>query len=74
MVLVKGNMGAKQRNAQAYLWPASTGLPGLRCASRTLAVVLIFGCRPGVEAAELRALEDEFAVAAVDMESWGARR
>jgi hypothetical protein len=57
---------------QAYLWPLSTGLPGLRCASRTLPVVLIFSCRPGVEAAEFRALE-LFAVAAVDMEGPTAR-
>jgi hypothetical protein len=30
--------------------------------------VLIFSCRPGVEAAALRALEELFVVAAVDME------
>jgi len=40
----------------------------LRCASRTLPDVLIFGCRPGLEAVEFRALEELFAVAAVDME------
>lgn len=52
----------------AYLWPPSTGLAGLRGASRTLPDVLIFGCRPGLEAAAFRALEELFAVAAVDME------
>jgi hypothetical protein len=45
----------------------------LRCASRTLPGVLIFSCRPGVEAAGFRALEELFAVAAVDMEGPTAR-
>lgn len=58
----------ESRRMQAYLWPPSTGLPGLRGASRPLAVVLIFSCRPGLEAAAFRALRELFVVAAVDME------
>lgn len=50
------------------------GLPGLRCASRTLAVVLIFSCRPAEEADEFRALEALFDAAAVDMEDRGGTR
>jgi hypothetical protein len=45
----------------------------LRCASRTLPVVLIFKGRPVLEAAGFRALEELFAVAAVDMEGPTAR-
>jgi hypothetical protein len=49
--------------AGAYLFPPSTGLPGLRCASRTLPVVVIFSCDEPI------ALEEVLvAAAAVDME------
>lgn len=41
----------------------------MRCASMTLAVVLIFSCRPELEADEFSALEDGCVVAAaVDMD------
>jgi threonine dehydrogenase-like Zn-dependent dehydrogenase len=44
------------------------GLPGFRCESMPLPDVLIFSCRPGLEAA-FTALEEVFGVAAaVDMD------
>jgi hypothetical protein len=52
----------------SYLWLPSLGLPGFRCASvAALPAVLIFSCLPGLETA-FRALEEEAAVAAVDIE------
>jgi hypothetical protein len=62
-----------KQTVQAYLWPPSTGLPGLRCASRALAVVLIFRGRPAEGTVGFRALGELFAVAAVDMEGPAAR-
>jgi hypothetical protein len=45
----------------------------LRCASKALAVVLIFKGRPAEGAVGFRALGELFAVAAVDMEGPAAR-
>lgn len=52
---------------RAHLWAASTGLPGLRCASMPLADEVMFSFGPGVAAGGLRALEALWVVAAVDM-------
>jgi hypothetical protein len=52
-----------------HLWAASTGLPGLRCASMPFADEVIFSFGPGVAAGGFRALEALVGVAAVvDME------
>jgi hypothetical protein len=52
----------------AHLWAASTGLPGLRCASMPFADELIFNFGPGVAAGGFRALDVLVGVAVVDME------
>lgn len=52
-----------------HLWAASTGLPGLRCASMPFADEVIFNFGPGVAAGGFRALGALLGVAAVvDME------
>ena len=52
---------------RAHLWAASTGLPGLRCASIPFADEVMFNFGPGVAALWFRALEALWEVAAADM-------
>ena len=51
----------------AHLWAASTGLPGLRCASIPFADEVMFNFGPGVAALWFRALGALWVVAAADM-------
>jgi hypothetical protein len=52
---------------RAHLWAASTGLPGLRCASIPFADDVMFSFGPGVAALWFRALGALWVVAAADM-------
>ena len=59
----------RTRERVTHLWAASTGLPGLRCASMPFADEVIFNLWPGVAASWFRALGALLVVAAaVDME------
>ena len=52
---------------KAHLWAASTGLPGLRCASIPFADEVMFSFGPEVAALWFRALGALWVVAAADM-------
>ena len=58
---------ADKAGQAAHLWAASTGLPGLRCASIPFADEVMFNFGPGVAALWFRALGALWVVAAADM-------
>ena len=66
-VCVCGQSTRQGRLRRAHLWAASTGLPGLRCASIPFADEVMFNFGPGVAALWFRALEALWEVAAADM-------
>lgn len=59
--------GQDRQLRRAHLWAASTGLPGLRCASIPFADDVMFSFGPGVAALWFRALGALWVVAAADM-------